>query len=284
MIRKILVPVRGDGKGDNVLAHAAALARGSGAHVEVAHCRPRPDDLLPFGVPMPAILRDQMREQAATLADAEEAQLKGEFEALCKSYGLEIVAFQTEDEGTASWVEGVGKMVDIIKRYGRLSDLICVAKPDRDRNLGSNTLKAALFNTGRPVMMCPPQETLPEALGRQVTIAWNGSIEAVRAVVMMRRMIEAADQVTILSTDDGTPGTGPAEYKDYLTLRGIKSRIEMIEGRGNVGRALLDASAQLGADTMIMGAYGDSHERETVFGGNTQTVVDNATMPVVLVH
>ena len=284
MIRKILVPVRGDGKGDNVLAHAAALALRSGAHVEVAHCRPRPEDMLPFGVPMPAMLREQLREQANTLADTEEAQLKGEFEALSKQYGLQIVDYQTEDECTSSWVEGVGKMVDVIRASGRLSDLICVAKPDRDRNLGSNTLKAALFNTGRPVMMCPPQETPPGTLGANITIAWNGSIEAVRAVVMMRRVIEAADTVTILGAGHSADGNSPEDYKDYLTLRGIKSTIQSVDAGRNAGAALLSASSDLGADLMIMGAYGDSHERETVFGGNTQTVVDTATMPVVMVH
>jgi len=240
--------------------------------------------LLPFGVPMPAVLRDQLFKQAEGLANAEEETLKSEFTALCQKYGLDIVEFQTEDEATASWVEGTGKMVDVIKSQGRLSDLICVAKPDRDRNLGTNTLKAALFNTGRPVMMCPPQENLPEILGESITIAWNGSVEAVRAVVMMRRVIEAADKVTILSTDEGTPGTSPSDYKDYLTLRGIKSEIQMIEAGRNAAEALLSASAKIGADMMIMGAYGDSHERETVLGGNTQTVVDTSSMPVVMVH
>jgi nucleotide-binding universal stress UspA family protein len=33
-----------------------------------------------------------------------------------------------------------------------------------------------------------------------------------------------------------------------------------------------------------MGAYGHSHERETLFGGNTQTVVDHAEIPVLLAH
>jgi nucleotide-binding universal stress UspA family protein len=47
---------------------------------------------------------------------------------------------------------------------------------------------------------------------------------------------------------------------------------------------LLSASTNLGADMMIMGAYGDSHERETIFGGNTQAVVDNAELPVLLNH
>jgi hypothetical protein len=34
MISKILVPVRGDGEGNDVLTHAAALARGFDAHIE----------------------------------------------------------------------------------------------------------------------------------------------------------------------------------------------------------------------------------------------------------
>lgn len=284
MIRKILVPVRGDGKGDNVLAHAAVLARRSGAHIEVVHCRPRPEDLLPFGVPLPAIMKDQMRDQAQQLADAEEKKLLAEFKTLCDAYDLELVGLQTEDEGTASWVEEAGRQVDVIRNHGRLADLICVAKPDRDRNLGSNTLKAALFNTGRPVMMCPPSQTPPKVLGAKVTLGWNGSTEAVRAMVMMRRVIETADEVTILSSDEGAPGTSPAECKDYLTLRGIKSRIEMFDAGRSAGLALLDATRSLGADMLIMGAYGDSHERETVFGGNTQAVVDSADLPVVFVH
>ncbi len=284
MIRKILVPVRGDGKGDNVLAHAAALARRSGAHVEVAHCRPRPDDMLPYGVPVPAMFREQLRTQASQLADAEEAVLKGEFNALCKSYDLEIVAAQSEDEATAAWVEGTGRQVDIIKNRGRLSDLICVAKPDRDRNLGSNTLKAALFNTGRPVMMCPPADPLPAQLGAKIAIGWNGSTEAVRAVVMMRRVIEAADEVTILSSGSSPDGNRAADLKDYLTLRGIASKLHPFDAGRNAGAGLMTAAQKIGADMLIMGAYSNSHERETVFGGNTQTVVDTATMPVVFVH
>ena len=284
MIRKILVPVRGDGKGDNVLAHAAALALRSGAHVEVTHCRPRPEDLLPFGVPMPAILHDQLRDQAAQLADAEEEKLFEEFENLCRAYGLTVVPSQTEEEATASWVEGVGRQVDVIKNRGRLSDLICVAMPDRDRNLGTNTLKAALFNTGRPVMMCPPQKTGPSTLGSKVAIGWNGSTEAVRSVVMMRRVIEQADEVTILSSGASPDGNRAADLKDYLTLRGIASKLHPFEAGRHTGSDLLGAAKAVGADMLIMGAYGDSHERQTVFGGNTQKVVDTATMPVVFVH
>ncbi len=68
-------------------------------------------------------------------------------------------------------------MVDVIRRHGRLADLIAVPQPDVDRNLGANSLKAALFRTGRPVLMVPNDVAPPETLGAHVTIAWNGSLE-----------------------------------------------------------------------------------------------------------
>ncbi len=284
MIRKILVPVRGDGKGKSVLAYAAALAKRSGAHVEVVHSRPRAEDMLPFGVVIPRYLREQMLSQTHQLADEEEATLRQEIEALARSYGMTPVEKQTQEAGTFAWIEEAGKQVDVIKNHGRLSDLIAVARPDRDRNLGFNTLKAALFNTGRPVMMCPPTDTPPGELGRHVSIAWNGSVEAVRAVVMMRRVIEAADTVTVISSGSEARGTTATEYVEYLALRDIAARIETFKPGRRVGEDLLRVSKDIGADLMIMGAYGDSHERETIFGGNTQSVVDGATLPVVLVH
>lgn len=284
MIRKILVPVRGDGKGDNVLSHAVSLAKRSGAHVEVTHCRPREQDLLPYGVVIPKFLREQMKAQTDELANEEEAKLKADMEVIARSAGLSIVERQTMEGGTISWSEEAGRQVDVIKSHGRLSDLIAVAKPDRDRNLGFNTLKAALFNTGRPVMMCPHADTVPDTLGSHVSLAWNGSIEAVRAVVMMRRVIEAADRVTIMSSGSEAHGTTAEDYLEYLRLRGITATIERFTAGRSAGAALLHTSREIGADLMIMGAYGDSHERETIFGGNTQVVVDTATSPVVLVH
>jgi hypothetical protein len=60
-VRTILVPVRGDGKGEGVLDHALSFGGRYAAHLEVVHCRPRPEDLLPFGVSVPAILRKDIR-------------------------------------------------------------------------------------------------------------------------------------------------------------------------------------------------------------------------------
>ncbi len=284
MIRKILVPVRGDGKAESVIVYAAVLAKAAKSHIEVTHCRARPEDLMPYGVPIPKMLRKQMLEQASSIADAEEQVLKDEFEALAKKAGIEIVSGNGGDGPSAEWVEEAGRQVDVIRQHGRLADVIVVPKPDIDRNLGTNTLKAALFNTGRPVLMVPDKKDAPESLGQNVTIAWNGSLESSRAVTMTLPILRSAKSVTILSSG-GEPAAASAEkLQEYLRAHEIESTISRFSGSGNVGKTLLSLSTELGADCLIMGAYGDSHERETVFGGNTQHVVDKAVMPVILVH
>ena len=94
----------------------------------------------------------------------------------------------------------------------------------------------------------------------------------------------AAKSVTILSGGKGEPqGAPPEELVEYYRLRGITADIHRFETR-KPAEALLRITSELGADLLIMGAYGQNHERETLFGGNTQVVVDKAEIPVVLVH
>ena len=285
MIRRIVLPVRGDGKGDNVFAHAAAVARRHAAHVVVTHCRARAEDMMPYGVPIPAAMKRLLLEQSGTVADQVEEGLRAELVTLAERFGLAMSEAPAEGgPASASWVEQQGRQVDVIKRHGRLADLICVAKPDVSRNLGTNTLKAALFHTGRPVMMCPPLEAPPEALCARIAIAWNGSMEASRAVALTLPLIEGADEVVVLSGGKSVDGADAGDLCDYLGARGIAARVETFDTGKKIGEELLARSASFGADTLIMGAYSQSHERETVFGGNTQHIVDRSSMPVVMVH
>jgi len=284
VLRRIVMPVRGDGKGDNVFAHASALARRFHSHVVITHCRPRAEDLLPYGVPIPKAMRELLLRQTATVADQEEDSLRAEVEALAARFGVTLSDDPLDGVASASWVEQQGRQVDVIKRHGRLADLICVAKPDVSRNLGMNTLKAALFNTGRPIMMCPMADTPPATLCEHVAIAWNGSTEASRAVALTLDLVAGASSVTVLTAGSEVNGADSDSLVRYLAERGIAASIDRFASRKRVGKPLLEHSAACGADTLIMGAYSQSHERETVLGGNTQHIVDHSTMPVVFVH
>lgn len=284
MLARILVPVRGDGMSETALSHAAALAHRHSAHIVVTHCRARPEDLMPHGIAMPSFARQTMLAQAVELADQEETALRASLHARAVALSLTETDSPDGSRATVQFIEEFGLMPHVIKHNGRLADLIVVAKPDRDRNLGSNALQAALFQTGRPVLMCPPDVAALPSFGAHVAIGWNGSLEASRSVALTLDLVAAADRVTVLATGRGQPhGATPEELLDYYRLRGISAEIHRFEAR-NPGLGLLEQTRIMGASLLIMGAYGQSHERETLFGGNTQSVVDKAEIPVVMAH
>ncbi len=284
MLAKILVPVRGDGMGKTVIAHAAVLAHRHKAHIIVAHCRLNPQDMMPHGIPLPAFARQTILSQAAQLADQEETALRASLHVFAAD--LDLVETDKPDgtHATVEFIEEFGTMADVIKHNGRLADLVVVAKPNRDRNLGTNSLKSGLFQTGRPILMCPPRAEVAGDFAAHLAVAWNGSLEAARTVALTLDLVAAAEKVTILAVGRGQPhGASPEELLDYYRLRGISAEICRFEAR-TPGLALLKKTKEIGAGVLVMGAYGQSHERETLFGGNTQTVVDKADVLVVMAH
>lgn len=283
-LHTIMLPVRGDGKGDNVLAHAAILAKRFGARVRVIHCHPSAKDMMPFGVALPRVVREQIEKAAASGAEVTREELIKEFRGLAQLFGLEEQDFEA-GKATARFIEYEGKQVDAVRHFGRLADLICVPQPDPQLNLGSNTLKSALFSSGRPVMMCPPQDKVAEDFADHVAIGWNGSLEASRAVALSMPLIAGAKSVTILSTGSTGHDASASQLQRYLELKSVDSTVRRFEASGSkVGAQLLTETEGAGAGTLIMGAYHDSFERESLFGGNSQVVVQEAKIPVVMVH
>ena len=284
-LRSILVPLRGDGKGEVVLDHALSLAKRHLAHLEVLHCRPKPADMIPYGIPIPASLRKTITSSASALADEEEGKIRKLFDDYCAKRGIPAVdKFPwPSDQVSATWREAVGKQANVIGVHGRLADLIVVARPDRDQNLGLNTLQAALLESGKLVLMCPPQPV--EGLGARVAIAWNGSGEAARAMTAALPILKKADAVILLATTDRELPVSAEEAKIYLETHGVSCSVQgFTRGSSAVPKLLLDTAKKAGADCLLMGAYGQSRQRELIMGGVTQYVVDHADLPILLMH
>ena len=283
-LHTIVLPVRGDGKGDNVLAHAAVLAKRFGARVRVIHCHPRAEDMMPFGVVLPSFVREKIEEATASNAEVAREQLLEEFRGLARLFGLAEQPYET-GKATARFIEYEGKQVDAVRHFGRLADLICVPQPDPKLDLGINTLKSALFSSGRPVMMCPPQESVADGFADHVAIGWNGSLEASRAVALTMPLFAAAKSVTILSAGSTGHDATAEQLQRYLELRSISSDVRTFSAKGSrIGGQLLSETKEAGAGVLIMGAYHESYERESLFGGNSQIVVQEADFPIVMVH
>ncbi len=286
-LKTILVPVRGDGLGEGVLNHALALGQRFDAHLDVVHCRPKPEDLLPFGVFVPSALKKEITASAGSLANEEEQRVKTLFEDYCKRHQLVVVTERPwpAEQMSVSWREETGKQAEIVGVLGRLADVVAVAQPDYSRNLGLNTLEAALLETGRPVLLCPATP-LSGPLGANIAVAWNGSTESARAIAATLPVLAAAETVTLLSVSTGSKEIlTPTAIQGYLSDHGITAQARSQSARGSkVGQTLLRTAKEAGADLLLMGAYGQSRRRELIMGGVTQHVIDDSDLPVLLCH
>ena len=102
---------------------------------------------------------------------------------------------------------------------------------------------------------------------------------------MSMPLIRSAESVTILTTEDQNIHRASAsELQRFLKMHGVDSEIALIENAGVIGDRLLEACAERNMDLLVMGAYHEGYTRQELFGGNAQTVVDNAQIPVVMAH
>src|SRR3546814_3282083 len=113
------------------------------------------------------------------------------------------------------------------------------------------TLEAALFETGRPILIAPP--VAPDGVGDNIAIVWNGSTETARTVGLAMALLKRARRVTIL-TVEGAQASGPTgeEVRCHLLLNGVDCDVHHISPGGQSrGAAVLAAAARLGSELLI---------------------------------
>jgi nucleotide-binding universal stress UspA family protein len=147
-----------------------------------------------------------------------------------------------------------------------------------------SALEAALFESGRPVLIAPP--TPPDKLGDVVVVAWNGSTETARTIALAMPFLAQAETVLVLSVEDGmVPGPSGGEVAHGLMRNGIAAKTQQIRaGDRPVGAAILDHCREVGADLLLKGAYTHSRLRQMIFGGATSHILGAAELPVIMAH
>ena len=142
-------------------------------------------------------------------------------------------------------------------------------------------LEAALFDTGRPVLMVPAGE--PANLFHRPLIAWNGSREAARAVgFALPFLSEFSGCVDIFAAPEGKHQTDTNELVRYLGWHGIAA--ERIAADEATGMSLLAQASAGRSGLIVMGAYSHGHYRQFLFGGMTRYVMEYAAIPVLFAH
>jgi len=212
-------------------------------------------------------------------AQAEGAALRPPFEALLRRTGL-----------AGEWRQVEGVTARALATHGMYADLLVIGQPapEGPETSGAALVEAALFETGRPVLLAPYAGRF-ETVGARVLIAWNASPQAARAVHDAIPLCAEGGTVTVLVVDAaeaGGHGEEPgADIARHLARHGLDLSVRRVNaGRLAVGEVLLNEAAESNADLIVMGAYGHSRLREMVLGGATRTLLGQMTAPVLMAH
>ncbi|MSP68601.1 MAG: universal stress protein [Alphaproteobacteria bacterium] len=187
---------------------------------------------------------------------------------------------------TASWGETIGHDATELAREGRVHDLIVLARSgDADGLPSVEAVEAALFGSGRPLLLVPPEPAA--AIGESVVIGWNGSAEAARAVARALPLLLQAKKVTLVTIgEDSAKGPMVDRAALYLKRHGVGAETARLPAGGGkpAGEALLAEARRLKADMLVIGAYSHSRMREMVLGGVTRHMLMRADVRVFAVH
>ncbi|WP_342113395.1 universal stress protein [Pseudoduganella sp. OTU4001] len=155
-----------------------------------------------------------------------------------------------------------------------------------DGNLLPDLPDYVVLNCGRPVLLVPAAGRFV-SIGKRVLVAWNGSVEAAKAITAALPLLRGAERVTlaILGGSASILGEEPgADIALYLARHGVRVEVLRRPEAADPGAALIALSQELEADLLVMGAYGHSRLREMMLGGATRTILASAPLPVLMAH
>ena len=275
-MKNVLVPVELHSSIDSVFTSALLFARRFDSDIEGMPLGPDLPDLVAFDMPVSWTAADQNTWREL----AEESQSRfTDF-----MTGEEVPPHEALAHKLSWGWAGEAAFGDShVSSYARIFDITVLGRPGAERgDARMATAEAALFESGRPVLLAPPKA--PSILGDTVVIAWNQSTETARATAFAMPILMKARRVVVLTiTEHKVNGPTGEQLAHNLRANGVAAEAleRSAKGRSH-GDAILENAASVGGDLLVKGAYTQSRLRQMIFGGATSLILSKATIPVFM--
>jgi len=178
----------------------------------------------------------------------------------------------------------------LVAHRTRFSDLVVLPRPygeGRGHDCEAIT-EAAMFEGDVPVLIQPDDTAFPDEINT-VMVAWNESIEALRAIRSALPFLKQAENVNIAIVDP--PQHGPERsdpggaLSQMLSRHGVRPEVSVLSKTlPRVSDVLIRHAGDIDADMIVMGAYSHSRFRESILGGATRNMLELARVPVLMAH
>ena len=178
--------------------------------------------------------------------------------------------------------------IGTIAEQARLKDMSIAIVKSSD-SFSERLVERLLFETGRPIMMCPEETAdLLAASPDDVVIAWDHSAQAARAVADALPLLQRASRVRLVTAIDKAISVqmeSGAALQRHLAAHGITATFETIEIRGSSVGKVFEAYVEDNAiDLLVMGGFRHSRLNEHIWGGMTSTIINRPPCWVMLSH
>lgn len=281
-MKNILVPIEEHDRLEAVLCAARLYAALFGSRIEGVALGPELGDLLAAdfiiaGAMFDEPTRREMVERARTV-----------FERHMALHGVPPAQDAGSTRGasaTYGWATSDIMTDSAVGAYARLADLVVVGRPGGGRGDPRRaTLEAALFESGRPLLIAP--HAPPAAVDGTIVVAWNRSAETARTVAFAMPLLRKARRVVVLSVKGAlAPGPSGEGLATALRRHGLAAEFVQADGAGKPpGRTILEQAARYGADVLVKGGYTQGRLRQAIFGGPTSDILAHADLPVFMAH
>jgi len=281
----ILAVTDGAAGSDAAMAAAIDLGQRFGARVDFLHVANDPRDLLPYvGEGMSGTALEQVMASVEASNARRRDAVDASFKRLCGGMA-QVGVTETVPAGKFAVCLNVvtGRQPEEIERHGRLADVIVMPHPALTEGDESASMDAALFGTGRPVIVAPAEAR--KGFGGKIAIAWDGSREGAVAASAALPLLKGAKEVIILTAREDDEEVEPSALARYLAGHGIAAKTwAFTPGSEGIADSLLGQASNAGADCLVMGAYGHSRLRERILGGATEGVLRQAAIPILMMH
>jgi nucleotide-binding universal stress UspA family protein len=192
----------------------------------------------------------------------------------------------------ATWLVAVGAPGSVLAYVGASQDLVVLEAPiDPNDETSLGFVESIVLDARAPCLIVPTTGSRGPHRFECIAIAWNESIEALRAVHSALPLLTRAKRVVLVNGKRreylGRIQRRPKfDLDTYLHGHGVQVAQRWLEPevKAGDGEALLAEVNQIGADLLVMGAYGHTRLREWMLGGVTRHVLRNAGPALLLQH
>jgi len=278
VIRKIFVPILTypDAHAMDFAINASAIASTFNAEM----------DVLVQGVTFPQL------SNAFGTALTDIPALVSEAKALSSSHRKQMEAVLAREAKTAGFELTVSALdtyptlfPEAAAREARYSDLSVLGVRAGVASM-AQLAEAVIFGSGRPALLLPEHRALGKI--ERISIAWDGTAVAARAISDAQPFLAQADTINIVTVVDDKPVNSAdisGKLTRYLKSHGRSAHSQLIQREGRpISECLQDYALEQRAGLLVAGAFGHSRVRDFILGGATKGILESPKLPILLSH